>query len=200
MKFFETDTFIPAQKEGKDLDLEYSLTKSTILGARTLYKTALKRLLCPYLWHELAGSATAEFNIYESGRNNSKPVEVYDHLFIDIPGMSLESHDWVIVEEIKQQAIKQADESIGIKLRACPDPHTSEDTVSHFFTESATSTLIIKRIGNVVTASYHGRNEKPNIQTGNTLDNIRNGMVALGAMMGLSKLQWTALIKGLLSE
>jgi len=199
MELFATNSFIPIQTEGKGLDLEYSVTNQVLADAFKLYDTASRRLLCPFLWHNLSGTGTAEFTIYDEGRNNSRLVNVEDHLFIDIPGTGTESHDWVIVEDIQQGVVMQANDSMGIKLRACGDPNNAEDKTSHFFTESATSTLIIVRNENVVTASYHGRNEKPNLETGNTLENIRNGVVALGALIGLSKLQWTSLLKGLLS-
>ena len=202
MELFE-NTFIPIHKKGKQLDLEHSVTKNAVDDAGELYRAACRRLLYPFLWHDLAGIGTAEFNIYEKESNGSKPLEINDHLVINIPGADLiktESHDWVIVEDIKQNVIKQADASIGLKLRACAAPGTPEDSTDHFFTEAATSTLIIKRIENVVTASYHGRNEQPNIETGDIVTNIRNGVVALGAIIGLSKMQWAALIKGLLSD
>lgn len=197
MRLFETDPFIPVQREGKELDLENSVTKDTGESAAGLYKKACKRLLCPFLWHELAGTG-AEFTIYEK-ENSSRPVEVDDHLYIDIP-LSGPGHDWVIVEDIRYSVIHQADESIGLRLRACADPVGADESTHHFFTGSATSTIIIKRIDNVVTASYHGRNEKPNIETGDIASNIRNGIVAAGAIIGLSKIQWTALLKGLLEE
>lgn len=202
----EISPFIPSQQEGKELDVEHSVTKSTSEDAGTLYRLASKRLLQPFLWQQLAGSATAEFNIYANHKNDNctkRPVKINDHLFIDIPANEIlnpETHDWVIVEDIKQQIVKDADESIGLKLRACPDPSDLSDKTSHFFTSAATSTFIIQRTGREVKASYHGRNEKPNIETGDTGTNIRNGMVALGAVIGLSKLQWTALLKGLLSD
>ncbi len=203
MEHFETCSFIPVQKEGKNVDLEFSVAAQSLTSACSLYKTASMRLLYPYQWHELSGTGSAEFSIYGRDRNNVKPVIAGDHLVIDIPGTAIlpaDNHDWVIVEDIQEDVIIQADESIGLKLRASTDPHNSKDQTHHFFTESATSTLIIKRIDIAVTASYHGRNEKPNIETGNTVDNIRNGIVAFGALIGLSKLQWTALVKGILSD
>lgn len=206
METAQISSFIPSHKEGKELDLDYSVSKETRAEADILYRSASKRLLSPFLWHNIAGSGTAEFNIHAVHKTVApvnRQVEVNDHLYIDIPVSGMlkpEAHDWVIVEDIRQNIVKEADESIGLKLRACPDPTDTDNKASHFFTTSATSTLIIQRAGNTVTASYHGRNEKPNIETGDTATNIRNGMVAFGAIIGLSKVQWTALIKGFLSD
>jgi hypothetical protein len=49
-----------------------------------------------------------------------------------------------------------------------------------------------------VTAHYFGRNEEPNTEGLGLTDKIRNVVVAGGALAGMSELQWTALLKGLL--
>ena len=46
-------------------------------------------------------------------------------------------------------------------------------------------------------ATYSGRNEVPNTEADNLLDKARNAVVAIGAMIGLSELQWEKLVKGL---
>jgi hypothetical protein len=70
----------------------------------------------------------------------------------------------------------------------------------HFFEDLATSTFVIERIGNPVTARYYGRNELPNTETSEKKDIIRNAIVATGAAAGLSELQWSALLKAFLKE
>jgi hypothetical protein len=58
---------------------------------------------------------------------------------------------------------------------------------------------MIIRKGNTIRASYHGRNEKPNLDNPALGDKIRNAVVAIGAMAGISELQWKAFLKGLLA-
>ena len=87
-----------------------------------------------------------------------------------------------------------------MKLRASGKPGEEGESAAHFFKEDATSSFVIHRKGNKVTASYHGRNEVPNTDTDKTIDNIRNSMVAMGALAGLSELQWSRIIKGFLSN
>ena len=201
MKQPENIPFIPKQTTGNYIDLRHSVTCQLIADARSLYKNACRRLLLPYNWHTIAGNASAEFNVYEKV-NSNQAVNINDHLFIDVPAGGLlpsGKHDWVVIENLKRQVIEHADESIGMILRPSTDQINPEDKLNHFFTDTATSTFIIERTGKVVTAAYHGRNEKPNIETGKTVANIRNAVVGLGAVIGLSKLQWAALIKGFLS-
>ena len=93
-----------------------------------------------------------------------------------------------------------ADESVGLMMAATANPQRKAQNVAHFFREGATSSFIIKRTGPTVTASYHGRNEVPNTEANGMADKLRNAVVAGGAMGGLSKLQWTALIKGFLQK
>lgn len=84
-------------------------------------------------------------------------------------------------------------------LKPVPSPLGDADKPAHFFDRSASSTFIIRRTENLVVASYHGRNEQPNTDTGSVVDNIRNGAVAVAAMAGLSEVQWSALIDAFVS-
>lgn len=85
-----------------------------------------------------------------------------------------------------------------MKVRASRNPQKHKQDTAHFFQGSASSTFVIKKEANTVTAFYHGRNEVVNAKTDSTVDNIRNSVVALGAFAGFSEIQWFALIKGFL--
>ncbi|MGO8056168.1 hypothetical protein, partial [Rhizobium leguminosarum] len=67
----------------------------------------------------------------------------------------------------------------------------------HFFKKDATSTFMVCIDGNIITASIHGRNEIPNTETANTIDNIRNKVVATSAISILSEVQWNNLVRGI---
>ena len=200
----KSNEIIPDNIIGKAVDLEASKTENTIEEATTTFKRACKRLLNPPIWHELSGALTTSFKI--TAPNDADPkhlLHLYDYLMIDIPGPGPSAgngYDWVQVEEISENADPQSDESIGVKLRTAANPSKPEEGNAHFFEQTATSTFIIKRNGATVTASYHGRNEKPNTTEANLTDKIRNSLIATGALVGLSELQWTALIKGFLEE
>ena len=87
-----------------------------------------------------------------------------------------------------------------MRVRPASNPKKNESVVAHFLKSEATSSFTIRRYGNVVTASVHGRNEVSNTETDNLFDKARNTMVALGAFIGLSKVQWRRLVKGLLEN
>jgi hypothetical protein len=196
--------FIPLNTEGKEVDLEHSVTAASAEQAGEIFKMACNRLLRPSLWQELAGTAGASFQLATIGNNGpNRPVAENDLIKIDIPGPGNilgEGGDWVKVEAIEKDFITEADESFGLRVRACSNPNTIVTDAAHFFKADATSTYTIKRTGEKVTLNYYGRNEVPNTNTISIIDNIRNGIVAAGAVTGLSNLQWHALLKGLVKK
>lgn len=52
----------------------------------------------------------------------------------------------------------------------------------------------------MVSSSYHGRNEVLNTDTKKLRDKIRNTVVGIGALIGISELQWKRLITAFLDE
>lgn len=191
---------IPQNKKGKALDLEHEITCDGETAAKELYKNACARLLQPALWHKIAGVASASFLLAE---RETGTASVHDHIQIDIPGPGSsagEGFDWVQVESIDADVDSAAHESLGMTLRACENPRKATGGVAHFFTADATSTFIISRTGYTVRATYSGRNEVPNVGEVGLPDKVRNGVIATGAMAGLSALQWQAFIKGLLER
>lgn len=195
---------VPANEKGKALDLEYSVTENSREEATTTFKRACSRLLNPSIWHQLSGALSASFKL--AAPNDPGPqrlARINDYFMIDIPGPGPsvgDGYDWVQVENITENADPAAEESFGMTLRVSVNPNKPEEGTAHFFKEGATSTFLIKRNGNTVTASYHGRNEIPNAKEVTLSDKIRNSLVATGALAGISELQWTALIKGLLQK
>jgi len=195
---------IPANNVGKGLDLEHSVTEDSVEEAITTFKRACKRLLNPPVWHQLSGAISASFKLETQSKDEANRLaQINDFLLIDIPGpgpAAGDGYDWVKVENIAEDADPAADQSFGMTLKATPNPDKPEQGTAHFFGEGATSTFIIKRTNNTVTASYYGRNELPNTKKASFPDKIRNSIIAAGAMAGISELQWIALIKGLLQK
>jgi hypothetical protein len=199
------ENIIPANVEGKKNDLDSSVTLPDREQAIKCYKRACKRLLNPVEWHEISGPLSAEVKLCDSkGEELKRLAKVNDLFCIDIPGpgpAAGKGYDWVTVEAIEDETNPgNQEESLSMRLRPCPAPGKEKNEPAHFFHEGATSSFIINRKGNVVIASYHGRNELPNINTDSTADNLRNGVVASGALLALSEVQWAALLKGLLQE
>jgi hypothetical protein len=196
---------VPANVQGKPSDLEYTVSFPSLAAAIDCYNRASKRLLNPPVWHQLAGWASANFQLVGSaGEESRRLAREGDYLRIDIPGpgpKAGQGYDWVKVDRLEDHSDPQAErEWIGMRVRSWAAPFEKESDSAHFFKSDATSTYVIERIFNQVKASYHGRNEVANTSTTEGADNLRNGLVAAGAILGLSEIQWTALCKSFLEE
>jgi hypothetical protein len=196
---------IPVNEKGKPSDLEFSVILDTIDAACHCYMRAVKRMQNPGIWHDLAGWASASFTLV-----GTRGEELYrlawegDYIRIDVPGPGPAEgggYDWVKVEKVEEYIDSSGQrEWVGMKVRPCGSPVSEASGTAHFFRSDATSTFIIERNGEKVTAFYHGRNEVPNTATLKLVDNVRNALVAAGAMVSLSEAQWSALSKGFLAD
>lgn len=194
---------VPVNTEGKPNNLAFTIEAAGREEARMRFNQACYRLLHPELWHKLAGVVSAECRlIADNGDESYGPALMGDHIRINVPGPGTragDGFDWVVVDAIENGIDAGSEvESYGLRLRPCANPFHKDDDVAHFFKNTATSTFIICREGNMVKALYYGRNEVPNTDIENKVDNIRNAVLAAGAIAGFSELQWMALLKGFL--
>ena len=154
-------------------------------------------------WQTLAGQATAAFQLTDDkGQPVNRKAKTGDHFRIDIPGpgsQSGEGYDWVKIEVVEEEHTNDSDGQI-IRVRPATNPTNEKTDVAHFFSEEATSTFMVKREGKTVSASVHGRNEKPNTNTETVVDKVRHATVATGAISGFSKIQWKSLVNGLIKK
>lgn len=199
------DKLVPENVKGKPTDLECTRTFDSKEDAHDAFNRAYKRMLNVTIWHKLIGFASAEFALRDTaGKRSHRLAEAGDYFQIDIPGpgpSSGDGYDWVLVESIVDNKNPEGEEEeYGMRLRSAKNPNKSGDNVAHFFTSEATSTFIVSRHHNTVSCSYHGRNEVINSHTEKIIDNIRNSIVGAGAMVGISELQWSALIKSFLER
>jgi len=196
-------TLVPVNTLGKETDLEHSVSLRSEAEAINRYAIARHRLFRPDCWQEIAGRLTAAFKLVSSkGVEKNTAIELYEYIKIDIPGPGSaagDHFDWVYVSRIKDNFMSGADESVGIQLKPCANPFGGKEYTAHFFNDTASSTFIIQREGCDLNAFYHGRNEVPNNEGVDLGDKIRNSVVAVAAIAGLSEIQWKALITGFLS-
>lgn len=199
-------SIIPEQKEGKQNDLCESRNFPDNSSAARHFDLIAGRLLSPGQWSELAGVGSATFELVdEHGAPLARNAQIGDYLKIDLPGpgsVSGEGYDWVRVDEIERQGDAAASQALlAMRVVACSNPTASEqEAAAHFFERGATSTFELKRENNIVSIAYHGRNEVPNTDTGSIADNLRNAITSGLAVVGMSELQWTALLKGMLND
>lgn len=199
----DQSSLVPGNDTGVSSDSSHHITMADAKTAEVFFEVVKQRLLDVNRWHDLSGKGTAVFQLTdEKGNHVDRAVKLGDHFRIDIPGpgsVSGKGYDWVQVEAI-EHSHENDSEVLAIRVRPADNPLSSNDRVAHFFSEEASSTFSVTKTGKTITASVQGRNEKPNVQTGNVIDKVRNTMIAAGAMIGLNKPQWKSLVKGLLQE
>lgn len=191
---------VPQQEQSIGKDLHVTRRLDTQEEAEEVFVTAKDRLLHVNDWKKTAGLGADFVLVDADGKEAHRAARKDDHIRIDIPGPGHAgrdtSADWVRIELIRYDDFPDDNrESLGIRVRPSNPPGSKEEGPAHFFTEEASSTFIIERIGSTVMARYHGRNEVPNTE-GSLPDKVRNAVVALGALAGFSDIQWKALIEG----
>lgn len=195
---------IPEHEGGTAVNVEDSVSLSDSGEARRFFQQVKERLLNVNGWHAFAGSLSAEFQLTDPAGNPVDRLpqkEDYFRISIPAPGIQTgEGYDWVQVEEIVERA--EGDEEFTfVRVRPASNPLNDRSDVAHFYTDEATSNFIVKRKGHTVSAGVYGRNEKPNVSAAeNLLDKVRNAIVGTGGVTGFSKLQWKALVNGLLEK
>jgi len=191
---------VPEQHTGSQIDTTAQAEFATADEAIAFYTIAKSRLLNAYKWAEICKVPLSVFALTDSqGLTVERPAEEGDYLKIDIPGPGTHSgdgFDWVRIEKITEDLADGA-ATTSMQVRPAANPASADTSTAHFYTAMATSTFQVKRIGTVVSAEEHGRNEVPNTDTSHLADNIRNTLVGWSAKIGLSYPQWKSLVKGI---
>jgi protein involved in polysaccharide export with SLBB domain len=193
---------IPPQEEGKQVDITETIKASGRDEAKFLFQQARNRLFDIANWSNISEGISASFILTDQyGKPKQANPAPGDHFRIDIPGpgsSSGEGYDWVRVEIVEDNSAPGSNtEWVLIKVRPSADPAKHEG-IAHFLQEQASSSFVVKREGNLITAGVHGRNEKPNTETKNLADKIRNSLIGTVAVAGVATIQWQKLVKGLL--
>jgi hypothetical protein len=196
------NNLIPQQEEGVSTNTENTIELPQN-EVEHFFSVVKERLLNVNNWHEYAGETSATFCLLDkSGNALKRKAAKGDYLEIDIPGPGSEAgegKDFVQIEDVAE-INNEREQSLVIKVRPTQNPKNNSGDTAHFFSESATSSFIVKKQGHKITAGVYGRNEKPNFDGSSTIDKIRNTIVATGAALGLSKIQWKSLVSGLLKK
>jgi hypothetical protein len=200
MKEKDREDLVPVNETGVQSNTESSVELGSEEEAKSFYMVVKGRLMNVNKWQEFAGAATASFQLTDAlGNEVNREVATGDHFKIDIPGpgpATGDGFDWVQVELAEEEKNEEHD-MFTIRVRPATNPLNDRQDVAHFFSQDATSSFMVRRKGNKVTAAVYGRNEKPNTHAEKVVDNIRNATVGTGAVSGFSKLQWKSLVTGL---
>lgn len=195
---------VPQQQSGAQSLTRYVLYARDSQQAKKIYYRASANLLNVNRWHELAGSASARFQLTnDQGDEQRSPVQNGYFLRIAIPmapsADKNSRYDWVKVEKVESET-NPHHEWIAIRVRPAPVPFLLSQKPAHFFSEDASSSFMIERKGRKIIASVYGRNEKPNTKPKGLFSKVRNIIVATAAIIGLNKPQWKSLVKGWLKK
>lgn len=199
-----SEKLIPAQMIGSKTGSTSKRTTSTRHDALLLFNESKVRLLDINSWRRLCGNKGSEFQLTDAGGNplHDKIPVVGNLIRIKLPAppnAKGDGFDWVRIEEFEDTRNLLKDEDVfGFRVRPVQNPLNRSAGSAHFYTGDATSSFIVMRRVCTVMALERGRNEVPN-SAGKFLNKLRNILVALGAMLGLSRPQWKSLTDGILN-
>ncbi|MDR6403707.1 MULTISPECIES: hypothetical protein [Chryseobacterium] len=192
---------VPQQKKGSFHDTESQKYFENSSAAAQQFEILKKRFLNISQWKEYCGGNLADFKLYDSyGYFIERDPQIGDFIKIDIPGpgdTEAKGYDWVKIISIFSE---KNDNYERILISCSPSivPGEPKDYhIAHFYSAEATSNFMILRQDNCITTAVYGRNESPNFKT-TSVNITRNIFIAIGGMMGASKIQWKSLTDGLL--
>jgi len=196
---------IPEQYEGEQTDVIHFVDCESQTQAHQLFVLAKSRLKDVANWQRFSGPGSSKFSITDTqGTEAYKIAEKGDHIYINLPApgsIAGDGLEWVRIESIDDVEDADAEsEFITMTVRPVANPRHPEKATAHFFSHKSTSTFIVERYLNHVSAAVHGRNETPNNHDTNIYDSVRNTIIALTARAGLSGPQWKKLVAGLLND
>jgi len=187
------DSTVPVQRRGYKTNVEHTLFAPSVKEAERIFQDAVARMLDVNRWQAITNSVLSNFQITDkAGKEMLRLVQVGDFFRIDVPGPE-NGYDWVQVEMLQFKPSR-----VAMRVRPAGSPLHPHEGTAHFFKGNATSTFQIFRRGRIVTASVNGRNEIPNVKSESIEDNVRNAVMATGAIAGASKNQWRNLVEGFL--
>lgn len=195
----------PPQEQGASSDIIKTIHLKSSGQAKEHFKIVKNRLLNVSDWHNVSKNPSARFILTNSkGEEVLRDAKEGDMFKINIPApgpAAGDGFDWVKIHSIKDEIDEETDsEFLAIMVKPAKNPTGDTISPAHFFDDKASSTFIVNRTGKAISAEVHGRNERPNVKQTGITDTIRNAVIALGAMLGFSKIQWEGLVKGLIAE
>lgn len=197
--------FIPVQYTGEETETSEEMQAPNEQAAKTLFQSAVRRLQQVNNWGEICGTLSSSFQLVDkTGEETDEAANAGLYIRIDIPGPATRAgkgYDWVVIEQMEHVVLNDHQEVFFIRARPTGHPSQKNAGTAHFLKEEATSSFVVSRDYETVTATVFGRNEVPNAaEVEDIADKVRNVVVGLTGAIGVSKLQWKALVKALLAE
>lgn len=196
---------VPEQLTGDETGACEMVKEPSVKEAKELFRQAKERYQDLNNWDKYSGPLSGKFQLCDSnGKEVVRKPQKGDMIKIALPApgpASGEGFDWVEIEAVEEFNDEEADvETFGFRARPAPSPETSSDKVAHFYSDITSSTFILKREGNKISAAEVGKNVVINNEDVNLVDKVRNTVVGGTAKAGVAKLQWQSLMKGILNK
>ncbi|WP_415327347.1 hypothetical protein [Chryseobacterium sp. MMS23-Vi53] len=191
---------VPQQMKGGFHDTETCKKFDNPETATEQFEILKRKFLAVNDWRSFCGEGFADFKLFDSEGNfiNRFPKEG-DFIRIDIPGpgnSEAKGYDWVKILNISEYHYNEILECYSMVCQPSENPQDKNNFhIAHFYSQESTSTFIICRGKNFIKAGIYGRNEYPNFNS-SFLNKIRNLFIAIGGMIGFSKIQWKRLTNG----
>jgi hypothetical protein len=196
--------FIPVQYTGEETETSTERAAASEEAAIAIFQRAVNRLRDVNGWGALCGALSSEFQLVDKlGEEVDDSANAGFFIRIDIPAPGTKvgkGYDWVLIEQVEEVQLNDHQQIFFIRARPSGHPLQKHAGTAHFLKEEATSSFVITRDHETVKATVYGRNEVPNTDTGETLDKMRNAIVGTTGAIGISKLQWKALVNSLLKD
>ncbi|KQT18136.1 hypothetical protein ASG31_05225 [Chryseobacterium sp. Leaf404] len=170
-------------KYDEDIDLQFHHLK--------------ERFFAINYWKNFCPESSADFKLCDlRGNTVERLPQTGDYIRIDIPGPGGtvgRSFDWAVIDWLDLES----PDRLLMQCRPAPDPKTPDSKkIAHFYSAESTSTFIIAKGSDYSLAGVYGRNEKSNYKSG-ILNSARNFLIAIGGILGFSKIQWECLVNGM---
>jgi hypothetical protein len=131
---------VPKNETGMQTNTESSLELNDETQAKEFYEVVQNRLLQVNEWHDLAGKASAKFELSDkNGTPVSRWAQAGDHIRIDIPGPGSatgDGDDWVQIEEIQEE-----NNCVSVRVRPATNPLNEKQDVAHRIHRPKTSKI-----------------------------------------------------------
>ena len=203
MKPKDPSRIVPNQRTGISINAESTIELTDERDAKAFFSDVKERLQNVNHWKEYAGDLSATFQVVDKeGLEVQRKAQKGDYFKIDIPGPGSKTghgYDWVQVEEVLSTSTRFS-ESFGFRVRPTENPQGNKEDIAHFYSQASTSSFVVERNRNKITASVHDRNIKPNTDADRTSDKIRDAVIGVAGAVSFSKIQWKSLTEGLLKK
>jgi hypothetical protein len=177
----ELHYLVPEHNEGTETDIIHSLSAETTDDAEDLFVDIKDRLLNVTNWDKYAGMAEVCFGLADSsGHKVKRHARRGDHVLVTTISHATEQYDWLTIEALEYDDYPDTGmETFAMRLRPSVHPDNADKTDI----SADTTTIVVLRNQQELSAIYHGRNHA-----------IGNG----ATWQGIPNEGWSALIKGML--